>query len=157
MKDVPRRGDLAMGSGADRRILLTLRLLVGALFVTHGYQKVLAGLHDPGMAGFARTVQAIGFHPGVFWAWTVTLVEFVGGICLCLGLFTRLAGGLIVIEMVIAGLRVNLPRGFYWTKGGFEVPLIFAVLGSILVLAGPGALSADAFVRGRQPRSAPRT
>ena len=145
-----------MGSGADRRILLALRLLVGALFVTHGYQKVLGGVHDPSMAGFARAVQTIGFHPGVFWAWTVALVEFVGGICLCLGLFTRLAAGLIVIEMVVAGLKVNLPRGFYWTKGGVEVPLIFAVLGSILVLAGPGALSADALVRGRHPRSAPR-
>ena len=145
-----------MGSGADRRILLALRLLVGALFVTHGYQKVLGGVHDPSMAGFARAVQAIGFHPGVFWAWTVALVEFVGGTCLCLGLFTRLAAGLIVIEMVVAGLKVNLPRGFYWTKGGVEVPLIFIVLGLILVLAGPGALSADTLVRGRQPRSAPR-
>src|SRR5436853_7190359 len=136
-----------MGSGADRRILLALRLLVGALFVTHGYQKVLGGVHDPSMAGFARAVQAIGFHPGVFWAWTVALVEFVGGICLCLGLFTRLAAGLIVIEMVVAGLKVNLPRGFYWTRGGVEVLLICAVLGSILVLAGSWPVVSAALVR----------
>src|SRR5207244_3950725 len=80
----------------------------------------------------------------------------MGALCLVLVLLDRLAAGLIVIEMVVAGLKVNLPRGFYWTKGGVEVPLIFAVLGSILVLAGPGALSADALVRGRQPRSTPR-
>ncbi len=133
-------------------ILLALRLLLGALFIVHGYQKVLGGLHDPHMTGFARSVQAIGFYPGVFWAWTVTLVEFVGGICLCLGLITRVAAGLIVVEMTIAGLKVNLARGFYWTKGGFEVPLVFAVLGLILVLAGPGAASMDALIRGRSPR-----
>jgi putative oxidoreductase len=141
-----------VGNGVDGRILLTLRLLMGALFVTHGYQKVLAGVHDPSMAGFARAVQAIGFFPGVYWAWTVTLVEFLGGICLCLGLATRLAAGLIVIEMVVAGLKVNLPRGFYWNMGGVEVPLIFAVLGSILVLAGPGSLSADHLIRDRHRR-----
>lgn len=141
-----------MGTVADRRILLTLRLLVGVLFVAHGYLKVLAGVHDPSMGGFGKAVQAIGFSPGVFWAWVVTLVEFLGGICLCLGLFTRLAAGLIVIEMIVAGLKVNLPRGFYWNKGGFEVPLIFAVLGAILVLAGPGAPAADNLIRGRTRR-----
>jgi putative oxidoreductase len=140
-----------VGNGVDGRILLTLRLLMGALFVAHGYQKVWTGVHDPSMAGFARAVQAIGFFPGVFWAWTVTLVEFLGGICLCLGLATRLAAGLIVVEMVVAGLKVNLPRGFFWNTGGVEVPLIFVVLGSILVLAGPGSLSADHLIRRRPP------
>ncbi len=145
-----------MSAAAGRPILLTLRLLLGAMFIAHGYQKLLVGLHDPHLTGLAKSVAAIGFTPGALWAWIVTLVEFVGGICLCLGLMTRVAAGLIVIEMTVAGLKVNLARGFYWTKGGVEVPLVFAVLAAILVLAGPGAASVDALLRRRSPHHPPR-
>ena len=65
---------------------------------------------------------------------------------------TTTAAALITIEMIVAGLTVNLARGFYWTKGGVEVPLIFAVLGAILALAGPGAASLDGFIWGGRSR-----
>lgn len=143
----------AVRDGAGRWIPLVLRVLLGALFIVHGSGKLMAAIQDPHIPGFTKSVDAIGFHPGLFWAWVVTLVEFAGGICLCLGLFTRVAAALIAIEMIIAGLNVNLPRGFYWTKGGAEVPLIFAVIGAILTLAGPGAASLDGLIWGRGSRS----
>ncbi|HEX9245153.1 MAG TPA: DoxX family protein [bacterium] len=147
------QGGFALRDGAGRWIPLVLRVLMGALFIVHGSGKLMAAIQDPHIAGFTKSVDAIGFHPGLFWAWVVTLVEFAGGICLCVGLFTRAAAALITIEMIVAGLKVNLPRGFYWTKGGAEVPLIFAVIGGILTLAGPGAASLDGFLWGRGSRS----
>ena len=45
--------------------------------------------------------------------------------------------------MIIAGARVNLPRGFYRNQGGFEVPLIFAVMAIVIVLTGPGSPLVD--------------
>jgi len=143
----------AARDGAGRWIPLVLRVLLGALFIVHGSGKLVAAIQDPHIPGFTKSVDAIGFHPGVFWAWVVTLVEFAGGICLCAGLFTRAAAALIAVEMIVAGLTVNLPRGFYWTKGGAEVPLIFAVLGAILALAGPGAASLDGLIWGGGSRS----
>ena len=67
----------------------------------------------------------------------VTLVEFLGGVCLFFGVATRIAAVLIMIEMVVAGVTSNPPRGFFWTRGGIEVPLVYAVLCAVLVLTAP--------------------
>jgi len=143
-----------MRDGAGRWIPVVLRVLLGALFIAHGWGKLTAAIQDPHIPGFTKSLDAIGFHPGLFWAWVVTLVEFAGGICLCVGLFTRVAAALITIEMIVAGLKVNLPRGgFFWTKGGVELPVVFAVIGAILTLAGPGAASLDGLIWGRRSRS----
>jgi putative oxidoreductase len=117
--------------------LVIVRMLVGAIFVVHGSPKMLAALQNPSVPGFAASLHRIGMNPGLFWAWVVTLVEFFGGVCLFLGVFTRAAAALIGVEMVVAGVKVNAARGFYWTRGGWEVPLIFAVLCAVLVLTVP--------------------
>jgi putative oxidoreductase len=136
-------GAVTARADADRLALFMLRLLFGGLFIYHGFLKVVMGLHGPGLEGFAQSLQSIGFYPGLFWAWVVTIVEFVGGIFVFVGFATRLAALAITIEMIVAGLKVNLARGFLWTRGGLEVPLIFAVLGIIIVLTGPGSPSVD--------------
>jgi len=118
----------------DRWGLVVVRVLVGALFIVHGFSKIDAALHDPRVPEFAQSLHRIGMNPGVFWAWAVTVVEFFGGLCLLFGVFTRPAATLIAVEMIVAGIKVNLARGFYWTKGGWEVPLIFAVLCVVLAL-----------------------
>ncbi len=141
----------------DRFAVFVVRVLLGALFIAHGYPKFHGALFGPGLARFAQGLQTIGFYPGFAWAWAVTLVEFVGGIFVFFGFATRIAAALIAIEMIIAGVRVNLPRGFYWTQGGFEVPLIFAVMALLLVLAGPSSPSVDRAIgweRGYEDRPA---
>ena len=128
---------------ADRLAIVILRLLFGGLFIYHGFLKVLTALHGPGFGGFAQSLQSIGFYPGLFWAWVVTTVEFVGGIFVFVGFATRLAAAAITIEMIVAGLKVNQSRGFIWTRGGVEVPLILAVMGIAIVLTGPSSPSID--------------
>ena len=127
----------------DRWALFMLRMLIGGLFIVHGFQKVMTALYGPGLGGFAQSLQSIGFFPGLFWAWAVTIVEFVGGIFIFVGFATRIAALAITIEMIVAALKVNLARGFLWTRGGLEVPLIFAVIGIIFVLTGPSFPSVD--------------
>ena len=147
------RAGSALRDGAAQWIPLVLRVLMGVLFIVHGSDKLTVAIRDPSIPAFTKSLDAIGFHPGLFWAWVVTMVEFAGGICLCVGLLTRGAAALITIEMIVAGLKVNLARGFYWTNGWVEVPLVFAVIGAILTLAGPGAASLDGLIRGGSSRS----
>jgi len=118
--------------------LVIVRMLVGAMFIAHGSPKMLAAFQNPGIPGFAASLHRIGANPGLFWAWAVTLVEFFGGVCLFLGVFTRVAAVLIGVEMIVAGIKVNSTRGFYWTRGGWEVPLVFTVLCAVLALTTPG-------------------
>jgi uncharacterized membrane protein YphA (DoxX/SURF4 family) len=48
---------------------------------------------------------------------------------------------------------VNWARGFFWLKGGVEVPLILAVIALAVLFSGPSSLSIDR-VAGLEKRSA---
>lgn len=120
----------------DARAIVTLRIVVGALFVVHGWQKVVSGA---GGAAFAGNLAHMGFSPGVVWAWIVTVVEFGGGLCLLFGVLVRPAAALIAVEMLVAAVKVNWARGFYWNRGGWEMPVLLAVLAAILAATAPGS------------------
>jgi putative oxidoreductase len=116
--------------------LAVLRVVVGIVFLVHGYQKLFTfGFH--GVAGMLG-------HMGVplpgFFAVVVTLVEFVGGILLILGVAPRIAAALIAIDMIVAILVVHLRKGFF-SPGGFEFPLTLLAAVVCLTIAGGGALA----------------
>jgi len=62
-----------------------LRMAVASVFVIHGVARTAAG----GVAPFGTYLGAAGFPAGPALAWTLTVVEIVGGTALALGLFTR--------------------------------------------------------------------
>ena len=76
--------------------------------------------------------------------------EFGGGILLLIGLLTRLASLIILLNMLGAILKVHLPNGLLGAAGkpGYEFPLALAAIPLALALLGGGALSADWFFGG---------
>lgn len=114
---------------------LILRLGVGAVFIYHGYPKLVA----------PTAVMAVGFFtkigvpaPG-FFAPFVGVVELVGGICLILGLITRFWAAGLVIDMAVAILGAKgLAK---WVGIEFELTLLVSSL--LLFLSGAGAYSVD--------------
>lgn len=115
--------------------LLAMRLVAGAIFMSHGYPK-LFGDTARMVVGF----QSMGF-PG-FFVYVAGIVEFFGGLLLVAGLFTRIAGLLLAGEMVVAVLKVHLPKGLIG-PGGYEFPLAMAALCFGLMVMGAGAVSLD--------------
>lgn len=107
--------------------LLVLRIGVGAIFIFTGWMKVsdLAGT-----VGFFGT---IGFSP--FWAYLVSFVELVGGIAILLGVYTRVAAGLLAIVMLVASYKL-LPTPQMLIA---PVSLLFSTVA--LKLAGGGKYS----------------
>lgn len=114
---------------------LLLRLVVGAVFIYHGYPKLFGGT--------AMTVEfftRIGIPMAAFFAPFVGVVEFFGGLLLMLGLGTRLLGLALAFDMAVAIVSVKL----YMSWGAGELELVLLVASLSLMFSGAGAYSLDA-------------
>ena len=77
----------------------------------------------------------------------IGLLEFIGGLAILLGVFTRIAAGLLAINMIGAILQVKLAKGFI---GGYELDLLYFAIMISLMLTGPGNLSIEKNVLKRE-------
>jgi uncharacterized membrane protein YphA (DoxX/SURF4 family) len=128
----------AMSSGFA---LLAIRLVMGPMLAWHGYRKIEAGVEK-----FVGTVDRLGFPLPELLARGVIVLELVGGICLALGLLTRLWGGLLTVQMLLIVFKVKWDVGVFGPPGrggGFELDLLYAVTGAALLIAGPGLAALD--------------
>jgi putative oxidoreductase len=123
--------------------LLILRVLVGGLFMGHGSQKLFGWFGGYGLEGTGGFMSSIGYRPGRRMALVGGLVEFGGGLLLGLGFLTPLSVALIVGQMTAATLAVHLDKGLWNANGGYEYPLVLAMVALVVAFAGPGTISVD--------------
>ncbi len=124
--------------------LLVLRVIVGALMVGHGTQKLFGWFGGHGISGTGAFLGSLGWQRGRAWAVVAGAVETIGGLLLALGLFTPLAAAMIVGQMLTATVAAHLPKGLWNEAGGFELPLVYATVAAATAFTGPGAHSLDA-------------
>lgn len=131
---------------------LILRIALGIVFFAHGSQKIFGwfgGFGWTGTLGYFQ--QAIGIPP--FLAGLSFLAEFVGGVLILLGLLTRPAALAIAVTMLVAGLKVGLPNGFFLdSKGpnnGIEYVFVLFLLAVYFVIKGSGRISMDSLLSKR--------
>ncbi|MFN3657826.1 MAG: DoxX family protein [Pseudolabrys sp.] len=118
-----------------------VRVMAGGALAIHGY-PILFGQ----AAAAARFLESAGFENGLFWAYVVGAVEFVCGLCLALGLFTRLAAVPIIGFLAIAIVTYHWQFGFAWENRGIEYPLFWAIVVFHFLVRGGGAWSLDALI-----------
>ena len=122
--------------------LLMLRLGVGASCFSHGAQKLFGWFGGGGVEGTADAMSSMGFEPGDTNARLAGVLETGGGALLALGLATGPAGAALTGNMIVAS-SVHAPNGFFNTEEGYELPVTYALVGTILALTGPGRFSVD--------------
>jgi putative oxidoreductase len=118
--------------------ITVLRVIVGIVFLAHGGQKLFIW----GFSNVARFFGQVGIPLPVLAAIVVTLVEFLGGLALVLGLFTRWAAIPLAINMLVAIVVVHLRAGFF-LPNGYEFALTLLAANVALVLLGSGEASVD--------------
>lgn len=120
---------------ADRAIniglgIFIIRFSLAIIFMAHGIQK------------FINLTATIGFFENVglvpFFAYFVAAVETLSGLAMLLGIWTKLAGALIVAVMLFAIYLVKYSAGFF---GGYEYDLVLMLMALSVILTGSGKYS----------------
>ena len=124
---------------------LALRLVVGAIFIAHGAQKLFGAFGGFGIEGTGQFFEQLGVSPGTFWAVVVGLTEFLGGLAVLLGFLIRYAAVALIINMLVAILLVHLPHGFFLPQG-YEFALLLLGAGVTFFIGGAGELSVDRYL-----------
>ncbi len=122
-----------------------LRIALGGVLIPHGCQKLFGLFGGMGLSGNAALFDRLGYNPGMFWGTLVGCTEFIGGILLVLGLFTRFAAAAVVIFMIVA-LKFTSAKGFFWSNGGMEYPLLIGICALFFLIRGGGPYSLDRMI-----------
>lgn len=123
-------------------VLSLLRIVAALLFLQHGLSKFF-GFPSPNAP-----------HPTLFdMEWFAASIEFVGGLLLTLGLFTRAAALVMSGEMAVGYFLVHAPKSFYPYLNGGELAIMYCFVFFYFIFAGAGPLSLDALIWRRPSKS----
>lgn len=115
--------------------LLLLRWSLAVTFLYHGIPK-LFGKTQVWIDAFER----MGLPP---WsAYLAGVIEIFGGGLMLLGLFTRIAGLVLMLHMCVALWKFNFAEGLLAVRE-YEFPLALAAAAFVLATTGAGKLSLD--------------
>jgi putative oxidoreductase len=118
---------------------LLLRVVAGLILpLLHGLPKVgILGAGSPG--GVAAGLEKAGYVPGIFWAYVIILAEIVGGALLAVGLFTRLAAAVLIIEFINVVYVDYSGRGMAGARYAFVLLIVYI----FFAIRGGGRYSLD--------------
>ncbi len=129
-------------AGAHDAIALVGRLLMGWIFLSSGFGKLM------NVAGFAAVLAKRGVPAPSFMGWLGAIVEFGGGLLIILGVKIRYAAILMILFVIVAtlishryweftGADLAAQRTNFWKNVTIVGGLLF------LFLAGAGRYSVD--------------
>ncbi len=119
--------------------LLILRLGIGIMFMGHGLPKLIAGPEKWLILGGTMKALGVDFAPMV-WGFMAGFSEFVGGMLLALGFFTRPACFFLLTTMIVA-TSMHISKGDPFLKYSHAMEAGFLFLS--LIFIGPGKYSLD--------------
>ncbi len=118
--------------------LLILRAFAGlSMAFAHGLNKL------PPADGFVNAVGQMGFPLPIVFAWSAGLSEFLGGLLIAVGLFTRHASLFLGFTMVVAAFGAHAADPF----GKKELSLIYLAICALMIFQGAGRFSLDRMLR----------
>jgi putative oxidoreductase len=123
--------------------ILFLRIVLGVALLYHSWSKVIpaGGFHhgntSSALEHYLHYVASLGLPAWL--GYVSAFAEFVGGIMLILGLFTRFFAFFATIDMLVGIALVTLRHGYEPS----EYPIALAAIAFLLLLTGPGKAALD--------------
>lgn len=117
---------------------LLVRCACGLLLAVHGWGKIARGAE-----AMAPVFVKMGYANPVALIWFLAFVEFVGGIAIAIGLFTRFFAAMVTVEMAVLVFEHYLPNGFSWLNRGYEFVLLWGLVALSIWWRGGGPYSLD--------------
>jgi len=127
--------------------LAILRVVVGIVFMAHGYQKFFM----MGVRGVAGFFTSLGVPFPAIAAPFMSTLELAGGAALVVGIFARPIAFLLMCDVLGALFLVHLGNGFFVPRG-IELVMTLAAASLAIAVGGAGTLSADRALAARKPR-----
>ena len=121
---------MKMSDTLQRPVLSLLRFVAGLIFLEHGAVKLF------------NFPVALG-HPLAPIVLTAGIIEFFGGLLICVGLFTVVAAFIASGEMAVAYFTAHLPKSIFPIVNGGDAAILYCFIFFFLVFAGPGPISLD--------------
>jgi putative oxidoreductase len=121
-----------------------LRIMMGMVFFPHGCQKLFQWWGGRTMDQYVEAFGRMGSwsaSPG--WVYYIGILECFGGLMMAAGFLTRFVALQFFAFMMIATFVANWPRGYFWTQGGLEAPLVWGAVCFFILAYGGGKWSVD--------------
>jgi putative oxidoreductase len=115
-----------------------VRCACGLILAVHGWGKISRGAE-----AMAPAFVKMGYEHPVALVYLLIFVEFVGGLAIAAGLFTRFFAAAVTIEMAVITFVHYLPNGFSWLNRGYEFTLMWGLLALAILIRGGGPHSLD--------------
>ena len=115
--------------------LTLLRIIAGFLFMPHGAQKLFGLLGGMGGTG------AHASFPDLMWI--AGVLEFFGGLCIVLGVWTRPVAFLLSGMMAAAYFMGHASRGFWPLLNRGELAVLYCFVFLFLAAAGGGPFTVE--------------
>lgn len=120
-----------------------MRFCTGAVIIPHGVQKFMAGWAE---GNGAKMIEAKGLPFPELLANLTVFSESIAALLLAIGLFTRLAAGVIWVQMVVVIVFFQWGYGYFWTAKGIEYALLLVLLCTAFIFRGGERLSVDGII-----------
>lgn len=121
-----------------------IRFCAGAILIYHGYGKLFSG-HIEDVA--QHVVMPMHLPDPLAWAYFLGILECFGGALLAIGFLTRPIALMLTVEFIII-IYWHHGNGYSFASphGGFEYPLVLAIVYAAIFFRGAGRCSVDRMI-----------
>ncbi len=119
-----------------------VRVTLGLILIPHGFPKLFLDDAVPTSRNFVN----FGWSYPLAWAYFIGTVEFLGGLCMIVGLWTRAVAVAFIIQMSVIAFAVLWPN-WGWGRRGMEYVVFIGGIAIAILIGGGGRYSVDHYLK----------